>query len=80
MKQKTLSPFYDTEGDILEVTIGEPSSCVFDEVEDDIFEAHDKRTNELKGYKVFNFLKRGGFTGLKGKKIQIRLPANVSIQ
>jgi hypothetical protein len=74
MTRKEISMFYDKEADTLEITIGEPSASYFDEVEDDLFEAHDKKTNELKGYKVFNFLKRGGM-----KNIKILLPANVSI-
>ncbi|MEK6883781.1 MAG: hypothetical protein AABY22_29400 [Nanoarchaeota archaeon] len=73
MNQK-LDIYYDKEADILEITIGHPSECIFDEVEDGIFEAHDMKTNELKGYKIFDFLRRGGM-----KNIKIPLPANVSI-
>ena len=71
---KNLDIYYDNKADILEITIGEPSSCIFDEVEEGIFEAHDIETNGLKGYKIFDFLKRGGM-----KNIKIPLPANVSI-
>jgi len=77
MKQEKLDLFYDTEADILEITIGEPTPCVFDEIEDDLFEARDEKTGELKGYKIFNFLKRGGFENVK--RIEIHLPANVNI-
>lgn len=77
MKQEKLELYYDTEADILEITIGEPSSCYFDEVGNDVFEAHDENTDKLKGYKIFNFLKRGGFSDLK--KIKISLPAGVDI-
>ena len=73
MKQN-LDIYYDKEADILEVTVGEPSECVFDEIEEGIFEAHDMKTNELKGYKIFDFMKRGGM-----KNIKIPLPANVSV-
>lgn len=73
MNQK-MEIYYDKEAGILEVTIGEPSSCVFDEIEEGIFEAHDMETNEFKGYKIFDFLKRGGM-----KNIKLPLPANVSI-
>ena len=72
MKPKSIELYYDAKGDILEIIIGEPSSCVFDEVDDDVFEARDERTNELKGYKVMNFRKRGGM-----KSVRIPLPANV---
>jgi len=74
MTGKTIDIFYDKEADILEITIGEPSASYFDEVDDDLFEAHDNKTNELKGYKIFNFLKRGGI-----KNIKILLPAKVDI-
>ena len=78
MTQKKLEIYYDAEADILEVNIGESLPCYFDEVDDDIFEAHDEKTDELKGYKIFNFLKRGGFKDLK--KIRIMLPAGVDIK
>ena len=74
MTQETITMFYDKEADVLEITIGEPSQCVFDEIGDDLFEAHDEETNELKGYKIFNFLKRGGM-----KNIKISLPVGVNI-
>ncbi len=75
---QNLELYYDAEADILEITIGEPSACYFDEVDNDLFEAHDENTNQLKGYKIFNFLKRGGFKDLK--KIRINLPAGVEIK
>ena len=78
MNHKNLELYYDTEADILEIVIGRPSSCYFEEVDDDIFEGHDEKNNELKGYKIFNFLKRGGFKDLK--KIKISLPAGVDIK
>ena len=41
MSKKTLKIYYDIEADILEIIIGEPFSCIFDEIEDDIFEARE---------------------------------------
>ena len=75
MTQKNLEIYYDIEADILEITIGEPSSCIFEEVDDDLFEARDEKTNELKGYKIFNFLKRGSMNNIK-----IPLPAGIEIK
>ena len=66
--------YYDTEEDILEIQIGEPTETYYDEIEDDLFEGHDEETNDLKGYKIFNFKKRGGM-----KSINIKLHAEVSI-
>jgi uncharacterized protein YuzE len=77
MKQQKLNLYYDSKADILELIIGEPSSCVFEEVDDDLFEARDEKTNELKGYKIFNLTKRKGAEWLK--KVKINLPAGVNI-
>jgi len=66
---------YDEEADILEIFLGKPTPSYFDEIEDDLFEGRDEKTNELKGFKIFNFRKRGGM-----KNIKINLPANVKIE
>ena len=75
MKQKNLEIYYDAETDILEIFIGEPTACYFDEIDNDLFEGRDKKTDELKGFKIFNFRKRGGM-----KNVRIPLPANVKIE
>ncbi len=75
MNQKNLEIYYDTEADILEIFIGEPTPCYFNETDDDLFEGKDKKTNELKGFKIFNFKKRGSM-----KDIKISLPANIHIE
>ncbi len=81
MKQKyvnnNLELYYDIHADILEIQIGRPTSCYFDEIEDDLFEGHDEQTGELKGYKIFNFKKRANL-GDK-RKIKIPLPAKINI-
>ena len=74
MKQN-LELYYDEEADVLEVFLGEPTPSYFEEIEDDVFEGKDKRTNELKGFKIFNFRKRGGI-----KNVKISLPANIKIE
>lgn len=75
MRQENLEICYDTEADILEIFIGETTACYFDEIDDDLFEGRDEKTKELKGFKIFNFRKRGGM-----KNIRIPLPANVKIE
>lgn len=72
--KKNITLYYDKEADILEIILGEPSSCIFDEIEEGIFEAHDMQTDEIKGYKICDFLKRGGI-----KNIKVPLPIGVSI-
>ena len=48
MNQKNLEIYYDVEDDTLEIFIGEPSVCYYDEIDDDLFEGYDEKTNELK--------------------------------
>ncbi len=68
---------YDTEADVLEIFIGEPVPSYYDEIDDDLFEGHNKETGELTGYKVFNLSKRKKSGWMKSVKIS--LPANISI-
>jgi uncharacterized protein YuzE len=75
MKEEKLNIHYDKETDILEIEIGEQTEMYFDEIDDDIFEGHDENTEELKGYKILNFTKRGGI-----KDINIPLPAGIEIK
>ncbi len=75
MNGKKMSLYYDIEADILEITIGEPSPCDFDEIDEGIFEGRDIKSNELKGYKIFSFIKRGGM-----RNVRIPLPAKVVIE
>lgn len=73
--QKNLEIFYDSEADILEIFLDEPTNCYFNEIEDDLFEGREEGTDKLIGFKIFNFKKRGGMKGIK-----ISLPANIKIE
>lgn len=75
MSQQNLESYHSVDADILEIIIDEPSPCYFDEIDDDLFEAHDENTEELKGYKIMNFKKLGSL-----KNIKISLPANIEIK
>ncbi|OYT41254.1 hypothetical protein B6U80_01710 [Candidatus Pacearchaeota archaeon ex4484_26] len=77
MKQKNLEVYYDEEADILEIFIGKPTETYFDEIADDLFEGKDEKTDELKGFKIFNFRKRA-VNGMR--EVRIPLPANVEIK
>ncbi|HLD15050.1 MAG TPA: hypothetical protein VJB94_00520 [Candidatus Nanoarchaeia archaeon] len=57
MKEK-LFIHYDDEGDFLEFRIGSPKEAYFEEVEEDVFQRCDEKTNEVKGFAIFNFKKR----------------------
>ncbi len=71
--KKNLSIYYDKEADLLEIRIGEPTECYFDDVGDDVFERRDEKTNELKGFAIFNFKKRTGSL----KDINLKLPVGI---
>jgi uncharacterized protein YuzE len=72
--KNNLEIYYDEEADILEIFLGKPTACYFNEIEDDLFEGREEGTNKLTGFKIFNFKKRGGMKG-----VSISLPANISI-
>ena len=76
MANKKIELNYDPEADLLEIFIGEPVPSYFDEIDDDLFEGHNKKTNELTGYKIFNLSKRKQSWM---KSVKISLPANVNI-
>lgn len=73
MRTKNLEIYYNKEADILEIMIGTPTPSYFDEAEDDVFIGRDIKTKELKGFKIFNFLKRGKNI----RDIKLHLPANM---
>ena len=75
MTTQSLELHYDAEADLLEIFLGTPTPCLFEEIEDDLFEGRDENTHELKGYKIFNLRGRGGM-----KDIKIRLPAGVTLR
>jgi hypothetical protein len=60
---QNLEIYYDIEDDRLEIQIGERTQTYFDEIEDDVYEGHDEKTEELKGYIIFNFI----ISGKKGR-------------
>ena len=68
--------FFDEEGDILDITIGEPKKAVAKELKNDIAIRCDPATGEVVGIVILNFRKR--FEG-KNKPEKIDLPLNVTI-
>jgi len=72
---QNLEIFYDTEADILEIFLGEPVDCYFNEIDDDLFEGREEGTDKLVGFKIFNFKKRGGMNS-----VRIPLPVNIKIE
>ena len=48
---------YDKEGDILDVSLGEPKASISREIDDDFFVRLDPKTEEIVGFSVINFEK-----------------------
>ncbi|PIN89661.1 hypothetical protein COU57_05675 [Candidatus Pacearchaeota archaeon CG10_big_fil_rev_8_21_14_0_10_32_14] len=57
MKEE-MNIYYDEEGDLLEITLGDISNCYFDNLGNGIFKITDKVSNEIKGIAVSNFKSR----------------------
>ncbi len=72
MKNK-IHVHYDEEGDMLELRIGKPQQAYYEEINNGVFERRDERTNEWKGFAIFNFKKRSA----KLKDIQVKIPKEV---
>ena len=68
--------FFDEEGDVLDITIGEPKKAVTKELKNDIAVRCDPATGEIVGIVILNFRKR--FEGKK-KPEKIDLPLNITI-
>ncbi len=54
---KIMRMTYDDEGDILDVSLGEPVSAVSREVEDDFFVRLNPSSGEVVGFSILNFRK-----------------------
>jgi len=70
---------YDEEADFLEVFFGEPTACLAEEIEPDIFVRRDEKTNEVKSVMIFGFKKRAGILKEILEKINMKLPLSVNI-
>lgn len=59
--EKEMRFWFDKDGDILDVSFGEPRKAVSKETEDDIVIRVDPETKEVVGFTVLNFSKRKEF-------------------
>ena len=74
MEDKNIEFLYDPEADMLEIFIGDSVyPVIFDEIAPDIFEGRDKKTRELKGYKIFNLTKQKSL-----RNIKVSIPIDVN--
>lgn len=60
---KKLKFFLDEEGDVLDVTVGEPQPAVSEEIGDDIV-IHKNNRGEIVGFTMLNFIKRSKKLGV----------------
>ncbi|MGE0821632.1 MAG: hypothetical protein AB7G75_26625 [Candidatus Binatia bacterium] len=54
---KKLRMSYDKEGDILDVSLGDPTPAISEEVEDDFFVSRHPVSGEIAGFSILNFEK-----------------------
>jgi uncharacterized protein YuzE len=54
---KEIRMVYDEEGDILDVSLGEPERAISKEIEDDFFLRVNPDTGEVVGFSILNFRK-----------------------
>ena len=66
--------YYDEEGDLLEISIGNPTKCYADEIEPGVFLRKDEETNEIKSIAILAFKKRTKSL----KDIKVKLPIDIS--
>lgn len=71
-----MSFFFDEEGDVLDITFGEPRKAVARELKNDIAISVDPKTGEIVGIVILNFTRR---FKLKKKTERIELPLKVTI-
>lgn len=54
---KEIRMIYDEQGDILDVSLGEPEEAISREIEDDFFLRMKSDTGEIVGFSIINFRK-----------------------
>jgi uncharacterized protein YuzE len=56
--EKKLKFFFDKQGDVLDITIGEPKKALSKELGNDIIMRINPKTKEIVGFTILNFEKR----------------------
>lgn len=74
MKKQT-KIHYDEEGDLLEISIGNPTKSYATEVEPGIFLRRDVKTDEVKSIEILGFKKRSK----QQKDIEVNIPLKIAI-
>jgi len=58
MKKEDIDIYWDEEADFLEITFGEPTPSYYEDVGEGILISRDDKTNEVKGYAIFDAINR----------------------
>ena len=80
MGEKGLIFSYDREGDVLDISIGDPREAISNEIEDDVFVRIDPVSREVIGFSILNFQKKINTESLIGLPIEAKfdlLPKSV---
>jgi len=73
--QNQLRIYYDEEGDLLEIRMGNPTPAYYEEIKDGVFERIDEKTGKIRGFAIFSFRKRME----KRDTINVPLPVKVEL-
>jgi hypothetical protein len=73
MNPPKLHLYYDAESDYLEIRFGEPTESYYEKIGPDTFVRKDEKTNEVKGYAIFNVQKSKDSL----KSIDFDIPLNI---
>jgi uncharacterized protein YuzE len=72
MGEKGLIFSYDREGDVLDISIGDPKEAISNEIENDVFVRMDPVSHEVIGFSILNFQKRMNSELLIGLPIEAK--------
>ena len=76
--EERLNFHYDAEGDILDISVGEPRKALSVEVGNDVLERVDLQTKKIVGFTILNFRKHFQMSGAKEFSVPVKanfLPA-----
>ena len=67
--------YYDEDGDFLEISIGQPTKAITEEIKPGIFVRKDEKTNEIKSIGILGFKQRSK----ELKDIELDLPIDIQL-
>ena len=58
--EKALNFAYDKEGDILDISLGQPKGAISEEISEDFFVRLEPKTKQILGFMILNFERKFG--------------------